>query len=601
MNKIDSFRRAALISKVIVTALCAALISGCAIDPKTGQPSLKETFASDDPCSHNARNIGVAVGAVVGAIIGNQAKRSNKARMIGAAGGALVGGFIGADMDRRRCELYKIAQKNHIEVAFEDIKSGSDDSAKDQKPGQISRWAGLGHFKQNSSELTPEAKAYFSEIADQYVANRQIQKLEEELATQQQAQQQGRGKASEISTADKEKLRQHYNSLQVVLTGHTDDTGNSEHNARLAEKRAKAVAALFESRGVPAENLYFQGAGESQPIADNRTEEGRNKNRRVEVVEIGSKEELVQYLRSRGPNVEYYRPRHEDVQVVLNKSMAENQAAIGETMPANSKASEKTAHKKSGSKQSKQKQTQQSSVDVESGLAQIEAPRLRSDDMTSTGKAKISQAKSQFMEIDFGGIPATNDSSNEVTASFGEMVKKKQGVLTKLSTLLVNEAQASSDQIYGVSCLKDSPRYEGDVVSLKSGKAIEYRTSEYWPGLYQTSWVSVVNGNYVGLTPVGVLRDSAKSVTSPDMLVYIGKDQPGNVKADFKSGTMTQAYQGTGGVLYRFYPAPKDTQSSVVCGDIVFPNKAPFEGRSGRIYYRKAGVIYSAEFKPKML
>lgn len=607
-----------LAPKIIVTAFCAAFASGCATDPRTGQPSFKETFASDDPCSHNARNIGIAVGGLIGAALGNQAQHSDKARLIGLAGGGLIGGLIGNDMDRHRCELSKIAKQHNLDIQFEDIKTTQVERTPDNqsatsqnKPGATAQAIGLKvslkddgrQFESGSDRLVPEARVYFQQIADQYVANLQVQKLEESVAMQGQGQQRGGGKAPVISQADKEKLRQHYNNIQIVLTGHTDDTGSSELNAKLAEERAKVVATLFTSRGVPEENLYFQGAGETQPIADNRTEEGRAKNRRVEILEIDSKEKLVEYLRSRKPNIEYYRPRQEEAQIAQNESAVkvESQVAFDEIAPAASKASGKATHKKASLKQSKQKNPKKNVANSESELVRAKDTSEHSGSIASAGKVKIPQAKNQFMEIDFGGVPADKDNGKDVIASFGELVGKQPGLLTGLSSFFVKEAQASPEKIYAVSCLKDSPRYSGEVVSLKTGKAVEYRTSEYRPGLYQTSWVSVVNGNYVGLTPVGVLRDSTKSVTSPDMLVYIGNDQPGNVKADFKSGTMTQAYQGTGGVLYRFYPAPKGIQSSVVCGDIVFPNKAPFEGRSGRIYYRKAGVIYSAEFKPRML
>jgi uncharacterized protein YcfJ len=95
----------------VALAVGVSLVAGCATDPRTGQPSIKETFASDDPCSNNARNAGIAIGAIAGAVLGNQAKHSNGARLLGAALGAAAGGMIGQDMDRRRCELSKIAKR----------------------------------------------------------------------------------------------------------------------------------------------------------------------------------------------------------------------------------------------------------------------------------------------------------------------------------------------------------------------------------------------------------------------------------------------------------------------------------------------------------
>lgn len=72
--------------------------------------------------------------------------------------------------------------------------------------------------------------------------------------------------------------------LRVEVGGHTDNVGTPEANQKLSEGRAKAVMAALVERGVKADRLSAKGFGQSAPIADNRTEEGRAKNRRVELV-----------------------------------------------------------------------------------------------------------------------------------------------------------------------------------------------------------------------------------------------------------------------------------------------------------------------------
>ena len=77
-----------------------------------------DTFNSTDPCAHNKRNIGITIGAIAGAIIGNVAsKDKNKAigTIIGGVAGAGLGGFIGYELDNRQCELSKI-QKNTMQI-----------------------------------------------------------------------------------------------------------------------------------------------------------------------------------------------------------------------------------------------------------------------------------------------------------------------------------------------------------------------------------------------------------------------------------------------------------------------------------------------------
>src|SRR5205823_2690461 len=94
----------------------------------------------------------------------------------------------------------------------------------------------------------------------------------------------------------------------ILLVGHTDDTGSSELNAALSERRARAIARLFYDHGVPIAQVYYQGAGETLPIADNRTEPGRARNRRVEIVDLPDEAALVAYLQDRTPRLEHYRP-----------------------------------------------------------------------------------------------------------------------------------------------------------------------------------------------------------------------------------------------------------------------------------------------------
>jgi len=75
-------------------------------------------------------------------------------------------------------------------------------------------------------------------------------------------------------------------SLRLSIDGHTDATGDAAHNQRLSEARAKSVVAALASQGIEASRLEAKGHGQSQPVADNDTDEGRAKNRRVELVRL---------------------------------------------------------------------------------------------------------------------------------------------------------------------------------------------------------------------------------------------------------------------------------------------------------------------------
>ena len=79
------------------------------------------------------------------------------------------------------------------------------------------------------------------------------------------------------------------NTEVIVTVGHTDSVGSNEYNQKLSLRRAEAVKAYLISKGVEANRVYTEGKGETQPLADNGTAEGRAKNRRVTVEVVGTR------------------------------------------------------------------------------------------------------------------------------------------------------------------------------------------------------------------------------------------------------------------------------------------------------------------------
>jgi OOP family OmpA-OmpF porin len=70
---------------------------------------------------------------------------------------------------------------------------------------------------------------------------------------------------------------------RVAISGHTDSIGSDAYNQKLSERRAKSVASYLKAKGVEGGKLASKGYGESQPVASNKTKEGRAENRRVEI------------------------------------------------------------------------------------------------------------------------------------------------------------------------------------------------------------------------------------------------------------------------------------------------------------------------------
>ena len=79
-------------------------------------------------------------------------------------------------------------------------------------------------------------------------------------------------------------------NLEVIIAvGHTDSIGSDAYNQKLSVRRAEAVKDYLTSKGVEKNRVYTEGKGEKQPVADNKTAEGRAKNRRVEIEVVGTR------------------------------------------------------------------------------------------------------------------------------------------------------------------------------------------------------------------------------------------------------------------------------------------------------------------------
>jgi OOP family OmpA-OmpF porin len=96
----------------------------------------------------------------------------------------------------------------------------------------------------------------------------------------------GKSKLDDISSKTKG-----VNLEVVIAIGHADSVGSDAYNQRLSVRRAESVKAYLVSKGLEANRVYTEGKGEKQPIADNKTKEGRAKNRRVEIEVIGTRKQ----------------------------------------------------------------------------------------------------------------------------------------------------------------------------------------------------------------------------------------------------------------------------------------------------------------------
>ncbi len=281
---------------ICIGTASVVLASGCAFNQQSGRPGFspavktqfESIFNNPDPCSNNGRNIGMAVGAVVGGVVG-YLRKGKKGALVGAAVGTGGGALIGYSLDQRRCNLYKIAQANHLKIASARITAKKLKLTPSEKQAGKDSDVGLdvqiqnqeGEFVPGTAHLTPKARKYISSIAEQYVPNR---------------------KSGTSSTSQDAKIH----DRKVLIVAHADESHDARKSAKLTEQRARAVAKVFREAGVPAHNIYFQGAGSTLPIASNDNRQGRTENNRIQIVDLPNETDLRRYLQLRQPNGRYF-------------------------------------------------------------------------------------------------------------------------------------------------------------------------------------------------------------------------------------------------------------------------------------------------------
>jgi len=181
----------------------------------------------------NETAVGTGVGAVAGAVIGRAVGGTRKATAVGAAVGAGAGAAAGYNWQLIKEKLGMATKDSGVQVTEQ-----RDGSLKVNMPAAVS-------FSSGSSTI--ESGLYPT-------LDRMANTLNE------------------------------YPASTISVTGHTDSVGGTQFNQNLSQQRADAVANYLTQRNVQRNRMSTYGQGESSPIADNSTENGRAQNRRVEMV-----------------------------------------------------------------------------------------------------------------------------------------------------------------------------------------------------------------------------------------------------------------------------------------------------------------------------
>lgn len=180
--------------------------------------------------------IGAGAGGAIGGVIGSRSNNTAVGAIIGAAVGGAAGALIGRHMDKQAEELKQDLKGATVERVGEGILITFD--------------SGL-LFDVDKADIQTTTKANLDELSQ---------------------------------TLKK------YDDTNILVEGHTDNTGEDSYNKKLSDKRAESVEGYLVSQGVANGRITTKGYGESQPKADNGTDSGRRANRRVEVAIYANKE-----------------------------------------------------------------------------------------------------------------------------------------------------------------------------------------------------------------------------------------------------------------------------------------------------------------------
>jgi len=209
--------------KKSLLAISLALVVGlgaCTTNPYTGEKQASKTA------------MGAGIGAAAGGLIGAATGGDRNAILLGVGIGALAGGGVGYYMDKQEDKLRMQLQSTGVSVT----RNG--DNIILNMPGNVT-------FATDSSNISADFYQVLNSVA--LVINE-------------------------------------FEKTYIDINGHTDSTGAESYNQTLSEARASSVARYLESQKVVPQRIVTRGMGESQPIADNDTPEGRALNRRVEII-----------------------------------------------------------------------------------------------------------------------------------------------------------------------------------------------------------------------------------------------------------------------------------------------------------------------------
>ncbi|GGW79011.1 OmpA family protein [Alteromonas halophila] len=486
--------------KSVVLALSAPLmLNGC---------------ASTDGMSNTA--LGCMGGALAGGVATFMGTGDVKKAAIGALAGGIVGCGVGAYIDAREKELEELAQKNSLKPEFERIAidkekgtSFSDDAEENVIASQVSLSTKKPMFASNRAEVTDP---------------QQLKNLRGFL----------KGYIKSLDEASK-----------IYVVGHTDSSGSASYNQKLSERRAKFIADELVKVGANPDRIFFEGVGESQPVASNQTEDGKRKNRRFELVDV-----MLDKRGDKGPERNMV-PDEQVVQVAsAKKTRIEN---------------------------------------VINDLPVVEKKDPSTQDKAPEPKVKAS-SKRRSESLGLNGVALSKFDQSYVVAALGE--RERESSIPFFPT-----AQADDSHFIG-SCAYTAPVAESTLKSYTGRSIQKAKVSESITNLYGTAWYGMAAKTGITVGPIGIEKETLNPTHKPHISFYKNYDGSAT-QPDYKYPVSVETYRGDGTVLVRMFA--KEDDALMRCTDVVFNTNGDRTTRASAVIYQENQDLMAKSFKMNLV
>lgn len=455
--------------------------------------------------------IGCVGGAVVGALGTFLVTGDPKKAVMGAGVGFIAGCGAGYYLDKREEELAKLAEESSLKPEFERISNNEANGAS---------------FSENATENVIASQLSLSTEKPMFDSGKAQITDSEQLANLQKFL---KGYVKSLDPASK-----------LYVVGHTDSSGSAAFNQRLSEKRAKFIANELVNAGVNENRLFFEGVGESQPVASNLTNEGKSKNRRFEIIDV-----LMD--------------------------------TTGESAQANTVSDEQVIQVASAKK-----------TRIENVINDLPVI-VKTKKSLPTPTVSVSNNQ-HSTSLGLQGVKLEEFDKSYVITALGE--REEESFMTFFTA-----ANADDSEFMG-SCAYAAPVVQSSLKPYNGRPIQKAKVADSISNLFGTAWYGMAGSTAITLGPIGIEKNNLNPTHKPYFSFY--KQYDGSAtKADLKYPVSVETYRGDGTVLVRMFA--QDDNALMRCSDVVFSTNGSTQTQASAVIYQENNELMAKAFNMNLV